>query len=198
MEFKIEMPEEEKMKSIYLKHSAAHKKFFLGKIEDEVVIDIENIMIDINALATGWGAWDGSEYDYQWDEKFTVMSEKPGEDHKRAFFCYLKVSGHDDPLLWRQFSWGELQGFQGMMQQIPMKSINPIVLDGADEGQLPVLKYVGSVKPKEIKSTIPTFEFVKFADRPDSFQTPAWVLSEMKPGVKEEPVEKKLDDEIPF
>lgn len=198
MEFKIEMPEEEKVKSIYLKHSAAHKKFFLGKIEDEVVIDIENIMIDINALATGWGAWDGSEYDYQWDEKFTVMSEKPGEDHKRAFFCYLKVSGHDDPLLWRQFSWGELQGFQGMMQQIPMKSINPIVLDGAEEGQLPVLKYVGSVKPKEIKSAIPTFEFVKFVDRPDNFQTPAWVLSEMKPGAKEEPEEKKLDDEIPF
>ena len=201
MKFEIEMPKGNDMQPIFLKHSGAKEKWYLGGIDEGIELKVEDVMIDIHSLATGWGYWENKQpfYHYSWDEKLTVDSGKPdGDEWKRAFSCYIKLAGHEDPLIWRSHSWGELQGFQGMMQTLPFKSIHPIVIDGCEEGKLPVVTYVKSEKPKDIQSSIPIFEFKGFAKRPDDFQTPKWYLEQIKPDQELEVETKKTDEDIPF
>tara|TARA_R100001129_G_scaffold77263_1_gene52751 strand:- start:64 stop:678 length:615 start_codon:yes stop_codon:yes gene_type:complete len=202
VKFEIEMPgKDNDMQPIFLKHSGAKEKWYLGGIDEGIEIAVEDVMIDLESLATGWGYWENKApyYHYSWDEKLTVDSGRPdGDEWKRAFSCYIKVRGHDDPLVWRSHSWGELQGFQGMMQTLPFKSIHPIVLDGAADGKLPIVKYLRSEKPKDIQSSIPIFEFVGFGDRPENFTTPSWYLSQINPGQIDEAPQEKPEDDIPF
>ena len=162
--------------SIYLGYRGREECWYVGK---EETIDIEYMQLDWTTLATGWGRWHENEYQYSWDDAPGVTSKMPSianwdERYKRAFSCWVMVHGYEAPLLYRRFYSGESKGFQGMLDMFWNERNN-------NGSQLPTFKSTGKridknkneKTGKEWTLIVPTWDFVKFADRWENFELPS-------------------------
>jgi len=98
--------------SSFLAFKAADKRFYVG----EEALDVKYIQLDPATFQSGWGRYNiGTGYEFVWDDKFTVVGDKPADDYKRAFSAWLYTDAVDRPLLWQRFSYSESSAFNKML-----------------------------------------------------------------------------------
>tara|TARA_A100001201_G_scaffold97768_1_gene84337 strand:- start:1164 stop:1778 length:615 start_codon:yes stop_codon:yes gene_type:complete len=156
---------------VYLSFKTSDQKFFLN---GETPIEFTYMQLDPATFKSGWGRYVG-EYQYQWDAKFGVMDNKPSDDYKRAFSCWVLPQGHSHPLLWQRFTYAESSAFNKILSTFWNQK------DTAGDN-LPVVKFEGSkaIQVGMGKSSELNFSFAKFAPRANEFVIPEWYDKEDK------------------
>lgn len=170
----------------FIKHSSKHECWIVG----EEQIDLQKFCVDPETIQIGWGAWEGM-YEFVWDEKPGVRSDKPGPDWKRAFSVWL-YNKNIGPKLWQNFTWGESKGFNQMLSLI----WNDIE---HNKGKVAVFEYTGSNKEtfKIGSSSIPKFTFIQWMDKPTEFTIPTQSTSAEAPKSLDD-FDNEPDDDLPF
>ena len=171
----------------------AFKSNDLGFYVGEEKIDVDYLQLDPATFQSGWGKFDAArrEFIFEWDEKFGVVGNKPADDYKRAFSCWLYANGVDRPLLWQRFSVAESMAFNKLLGQFWHDK------DGKDG--LPTFQFKGAknIQVGMGKSAELDFDFVGFKPRKPEFVIPEWA-SNVDVGVQESESQGLTEDDIPF
>lgn len=174
--------------SSFLAFKAADKRFYVG----EEALDVKYIQLDPATFQSGWGRYNtGSGYEFVWDDKFTVVGEKPADDFKRAFSAWVFTDAVDRPLLWQRFSYSESSAFNKMLglfwhDKEGKEGLPTVAFKGATHIQ------VGKGRSAEIE-----IEFVDWKPRKPEFVIPEWA-SNVDVGVQETESKGLTEDDIPF
>ena len=174
--------------SSFLAFKTADLQFYVG----EEAVDIKYLQLDPATFQSGWGRYTpNTGYEFVWDDKFTVIGDKPSDDYKRAFSAWLYTDSVDRPLLWQRFSYSESSAFN--------KMLGLFWNDKEGKEGLPTFEFQGA---KQIqvglgKSAELDFSLVGFKPRKDAFVIPEWA-SNVDVGVQETESKGLTDDDIPF
>lgn len=82
------------------------------------------IIVDPQTLLTGWGIWpEGGMPDYRWSETPGSLSDKPGDDWKKAFSLTVHLRKEDGwpvegEALWRTPKVGSFQSIAGVWADV--------------------------------------------------------------------------------
>ena len=84
---------------VYLAFKTSHQQFFAN---GETPVEFQYLQLDPATFKSGWGRYTRADgFEYQWDEKFGVVSSKPAEDFKRAFSAWVFPQGAQHAYLWQ-------------------------------------------------------------------------------------------------
>jgi len=159
---------------VYLAFKTSHQQFFAN---GETPVEFQYLQLDPATFKSGWGRYTRADgFEYQWDEKFGVVSPKPAEDFKRAFSAWVFPQGAQHAYLWQRFTYAESSAFNSLLATFWNQM-------DASSTSLPVVKFEGS-KPIQVgmgNSSELTFSFAKFAPRSNGFVIPSWYLDQEAP-----------------
>lgn len=137
------------------------KTFFLRDGDGKKPIDLSRgVVLDLDTLKTGWQRSEGvvgQAPDWKWNASPEHMMAQPGDDYKKGFSVRVAYS-KTDAATWEQAGaavWSALVDLAPQFEQRP-------------GNKLPVVKHTGArfEQYKRGSTTIPTFELVRWTDRP--------------------------------
>jgi len=191
------------MKDLGINAGATGSQFIKWNVGQEMFengdgeVGMDKFLFDYHSLKSGWGKIQpGISPIWVWDEELGLAKSNPGanEDDKKLFKRALSVDLYTKKegfMTWTTNGAGAREGLNEIWVMIyEAKDNNP--------GKLPVVKLTGANK-KQFKiggTSVPTFELVGWAAKPDDF-APAEPESELP---TEQPAAESTfkDDEIPF
>ena len=203
---------EDRPSSNYLKHKVkeegGHRGFWLGSEP----LKFKSMQVDFNTLKTGWGFYNGSSYEYVWDDVVGSLTAKPSEEHKRAFYLWVYTDGFDTPLLWNNFTVGEYESVKNLLRlgwndwqkdkelmatYVYEKSVEKAV--GKGTTSIAEFKYMGC-RARSKDFVIPEWDNEEplIANGDSSTPSPNEGLDDLVNNAVEATKDTNLEDDIPF
>ena len=170
----------------------AFKAHDLKRYVGEEQIDFNYLQVDPATFLSGWGKYDSAarQFVFEWDDAFGKPKQRPAEDFKRSFSCWVFPDTAKRPLLWQRFSYGESTGFNSLL--------DTFWHDKEGKEGLPVVEFMGAkhIQVGAGKSAEMHWSLAKWSQRNPDFIIPEWADNV---DVGNQETHKGLtDDDIPF